>query len=60
VTSNQIKKGLRKRPFAFSEQGVLLEGQVFEAHKFVSDIVRFGFSKMDVEVTKMLARIYSR
>jgi hypothetical protein len=74
------------------KQGVLFEGQVFEAHKFVSDIVRsaeqsivlidnyvddtvltlfskrkhgvtllgkkwFGFSKMDVEVTKMLARI---
>jgi hypothetical protein len=39
------------------KQGILFEGQVFEAHKFVSDIVRFGFSKMNIEVTKMLARI---
>ncbi|GEM_PF-4371224 len=39
------------------EQGIFFEGQIFDAYKFVSDLLPFGFTKMDKAGLRLLEKI---
>jgi hypothetical protein len=52
ATSNQIKMGLRKLPYAFTEQGVAMLASVLR-----SDIAHTKISKNSAELLKLIAEV---